>query len=80
MKTHVQKWGNSLALRIPKIFVTEMELEIDSPVEISLIEGKLILEPILNSQLELEQLLDQITPENIHNEVDTGAAVGREIW
>jgi antitoxin MazE len=80
MKTHVQKWGNSLALRIPKIFVTEMELEIDSPVEISLIEGKLILEPILNSQLELEQLLDQITSENIHNEVDTGAAVGREIW
>jgi antitoxin MazE len=80
MKSHVQKWGNSLALRIPKIFVTEMELEIDSPVEISLIEGKLILEPILNPQLELEQLLDQITSENIHNEVDTGAAVGREIW
>ena len=80
MKTHVQKWGNSLALRIPKIFVTEMELEIDSPIEISLIEGKLILEPILNPQPELEQLLDQITPENIHNEVNTGAAVGREIW
>ena len=80
MKTRVQKWGNSLALRIPKSFAEEVGIDRDAPVDVSIDNGRLIIEPIPVSVLDLEQLLSQITPENIHHEIDTGPAVGNEIW
>jgi antitoxin MazE len=80
MKSHVQKWGNSLALRIPKSFASEIGLENESAVEVSLADGKLVITPVAKSELTLKQLLAKITPENIHHEVETGSAVGNEIW
>jgi antitoxin MazE len=78
--TRVQKWGNSLALRIPKSFATEVGLEHDSSVEVSLVDGKLIVVPVAKPKLTLKQLLAQVTEDNLHHEVDTGPAVGREVW
>ena len=80
MKTRVQIWGNSLALRIPRPFADEAGLEKDSPVELSLVEGKLVITPIARTRFSLEQLLAQISAENLHGEVETGAAVGAEAW
>ncbi|RRR76745.1 MAG: AbrB/MazE/SpoVT family DNA-binding domain-containing protein [Candidatus Viridilinea halotolerans] len=80
MQSRVQKWGNSLALRIPKSFATEIGLHDDTPVELSLVEGKLVVAPLSLPPFSLEALLDQITPENRHNEEDSGAVVGREVW
>ena len=80
MKTRVQKWGNSLALRIPKSFASEVGLKSGSPVEVSLADGKLVIAPIAKPELTLRQLLAKVTPENIHHEVETGPAVGNEIW
>ena len=80
MKTRVQKWGNSLALRIPKSFAVEAGLECDSPVEVSLIDGKLVIAPAIKPKLTLKQLLAQVTKDNLHREVDTGLAVGSEVW
>lgn len=80
MKTKVRKWGNSLALRIPKSFASEAGFEQDATVEISLVEGKLILTPILEPATTLEELLSGVTAENIHREIDAGPAVGKEIW
>jgi antitoxin MazE len=80
MRTRVQKWGNSLALRIPKSFATEVGLTHNSPVEVSLVGGKLIIVPIANPKLTLKQLLAQVTEDNLHHEVDTGPATGREVW
>jgi antitoxin MazE len=54
--------------------------EDNSPVELSLIDGKLIVAPVTKSQYSLEGLLAQVTEENVHSEVDTGAAVGGEVW
>ena len=76
----MQKWGNSLALRIPKSFATEAGLRNESPVEISLEEGKLVIMPVVEQELTLEQLLAQVTEENVHHEIDTGPAAGRETW
>lgn len=76
MRTQVQKWGNSLALRLPKPFATEIGLQRNSPVEISLVDGKLIIEPVLT----LEHLLAQVNEDNLHAEIETGSAVGREAW
>jgi antitoxin MazE len=78
--TRVQKWGNSLALRIPKSFATEVGLEHDSSVEVSLVDGKLIVVPVAKPKLTLKQLLAQVTEDNLHHEVDAGPAVGREVW
>ena len=80
METKVKKWGNSLALRIPKPLAVEVGLEDDSPVELSLLDGKLVIEPIVREQLSLEKLLAQVTESNLHGEVDTGPAVGGEAW
>jgi antitoxin MazE len=80
MKARIQKWGNSLALRIPKPFAEESNLREDSPVEISVRSGKLIVVAIEEPQLSLEELVAKITPENRHAEIETGAAVGNEVW
>ncbi len=80
MKTRVQKWGNSLALRIPKAFAEEVGLEKETTVEVSLEDGKLVISPVGRQKPTLEELLAQITPENLHGEVDYGPPVGNEIW
>jgi len=80
MKTQVQKWGNSLALRIPKPFAEEIGLRRYSEVEVSVQDGRLIIEPIPDSAPELKALLAQVTEENLHHEISTGHAMGREAW
>jgi antitoxin MazE len=80
MKTRIQKWGNSLALRIPKSFATEMHLEKGTLVEMSLHDGKLLVTPLLHPAITLEALLTHVTPQNLHHEIDTGSAVGGEVW
>ena len=80
METRVKKWGNSLALRIPRPLAAEVGLDDDSPVELSLVEGKLVVSPLHQVEYSLERLLAQVTEENVHSEVATGPAVGEEAW
>ena len=80
MRTRIQKWGNSLALRIPMPFAEEIRLRQDSLVELSLVDGRLVITPATETEFTLENLLIGITPENLHSEVDTGPATGREAW
>ena len=78
METRVQKWGNSLALRIPKPFANQIGLEPNSPVELSLRGAELVIVPVKSPILKLDDLLVQVTEHNLHGEVDTGPAVGSE--
>jgi antitoxin MazE len=80
MRTRVQKWGNSLALRIPKSFAAEAGLHADSAVELKLVDGTLVVHAITPPPLTLEQLLRGITDQNLPGEWDTGPAVGKEVW
>ena len=80
MKTRVQKWGNSLALRIPKAFAEEAGLSANSAVELSLAAGGLVVQPIRPRALTLDELLRGITEDNLPSEWDTGPATGKEIW
>ena len=80
MKTRVQKWGNSLALRIPKSFAGEVGLQRESSVEVSLANGKLVITPIAKPKPTLKQLLAKVTKKNLHREVDSGVVVGNETW
>ncbi len=80
MLTKVQKWGNSLALRIPKAFALDAQLENDSFVEMTIVEGQIIITPVVAPSWTLEELLAGINKNNIHHESDTGFAVGNEVW
>lgn len=71
MQARVQRWGNSLALRIPKTFAAELGLENDASVEITLLEGKLVVAPTQAPEYNLEELLAGVTDENIHAEIDS---------
>lgn len=80
MKSTVQKWGNSLAIRIPKSFATEIDLSQGAEIDLVLLENKIQIKPIKKKKISLDDLLSQVTEENIHKEVDTGTPVGKEIW
>ena len=76
----VQKWGNSLAVRIPKVYAGETQIQEGSSVDLSLLEGTLVITPVDKKAFTLEQLLKDVTPENRHPSMDSGTAVGQEIW
>ncbi len=80
MKTRVQKWGNSLALRIPKAFAEEAGLHANASVELSLVDGSLVVKPAEPATPTLEELLRGITDDNIPGEWHTGPATGKEVW
>ena len=80
MKTYVQWWGNSLALRIPKSFAAEIGLAENLAVDMSVAEGRLVVQPQVAESLRLEDLLRGITDVNVHREWETGPAVGKEVW
>lgn len=78
MHTHIQKWGNSLAVRIPIQYSRQLQLEPGAAVEISLEDNHLLIWPQKDT---LDQLLSQITPENVHGEVfEDDDPQGSEIW
>jgi antitoxin MazE len=80
MKTRIQKSENNLLVIIPDTFVTEIGLTVDSEIEISLIDGRLIIEPIIKLSPKLDDLLLKIDKYNLHQETDTGMPVGNEVW
>lgn len=80
MHTHVRRWGNSLALRIPKILAKEAGIVEGSLVEIELDGDTLSVTAVPAKRYTLAGLLAEVTPDNVHGEVKTGHAVGREDW
>ncbi|MDO9107879.1 MAG: AbrB/MazE/SpoVT family DNA-binding domain-containing protein [Coriobacteriia bacterium] len=80
MKTKVQRWGNSLAVRIPKTFAEEVGLKDDSPIEMRFVKGGLLVEPSSEWMPSLDEMLAGVTVSNLHDEVDTGPAQGSEAW
>ena len=80
MLTKVQKWGDRLALRIPKALAEEAGLEAGSEIELRVENGCLEIYLPGTPRYTLEELVAQITPENRHDEVDWGPPVGKEVW
>ena len=80
MRIRVQKWGNSLAVRIPKSFALETALDHNSEVDLALDHGRLVITPVISPEFSLEELLDGVNASNLHAETDTGPSVGRETW
>ena len=79
MQVTMRKWGNSIGVRIPAVILTELNLSAEKKVDVRAEAGRIIIEPIIDSQETLEQLLGQITPDNVHSEIDFGESVGKEL-
>jgi len=79
MKVQIQKWGNSLALRIPKSFAIETNIEQGSTVEVTLEKDRIVMKPA-KDDVSLESLLAEVTKENLHSETDFGTPEGKEVW
>ena len=80
MRVRVQKWGNSLALRIPKPFAEDAGVSEGTVVDVSVADGRLTASPIAPRSVRLNDLLRRVTKRNLHGETATGRAVGREAW
>jgi antitoxin MazE len=80
MQTKIQKWGNSLGLRIPRSFAAEAQVEEGATVDLSVENGRLLVRPLRVRKYSLNGLLRKVSRRNLHGEVSTGRAVGREAW
>ena len=76
----IVRWGNSLAVRLPKNFADSLRLAEGASVRLALSRGRLIVEPAPQQEFTLDDLVQRITDQNLHAETDTGKPVGRETW
>jgi len=80
MQTKVQKWGNSMAVRIPKAFVKETRVAYGTTVDLSVVNGTIVIAPQKAPEYQLDDLLRGVNKHNLHAEARSGDAVGREVW
>ena len=80
MQTRVQKWGNSLGVRIPRGLAEEVGLVAGTEVSLSSKDGQLVVTPAIPTRLSLDDLLAGVSEGNIHSPIDIGSAVGAEIF
>ena len=80
MFTTIAKWGNSLALRIPQHIGQEIQINEGAEVDLVVVDGNLVIKPRSRRRYSLEELVAGITPDNLHSEVESSAAVGNEAW
>jgi antitoxin MazE len=78
MKATIQKWGNSLALRLPKALAEEAKIRAGSKVELVSTPEGVLVKARRKPRYRLSDLLSRVTPENIHTETGWGSSVGRE--
>ena len=80
MESVVRKWGNSAAIRIPARELKAANLSVDDPVVVRVDRGRIVIEAVARRAVSIDALVAAITPENMHEAVDTGAARGEEAW
>jgi antitoxin MazE len=78
MEAVIKKWGNSPALRLNAAAMKTAAFEVDQRVSVQVSKGRIVIEPFETADYRIEDLLEAITPENRHSEVDFGAPVGKE--
>ncbi len=80
METPIGKWGNSLALRIPRSVAAKVGITLNAAVELTPQGEQLVVSLLTRRVAELDSLLAAVTEENLHGEVETGSSVGSEAW
>jgi antitoxin MazE len=79
MRAIVKKWGNSASVRIPAGIMEAAHFSLDMPVDVREQDGRIIIEPIKGREFDIARLLADITPDNLHTEIDFGAPTRKEL-
>jgi antitoxin MazE len=79
MNSIVKRWGNSLAVRLPKDLAQTLEINEGSRLTLEVVEDGLLIKRSRKKR-DLDALLEGVTRECIHGEVDWGEPVGKEVW
>lgn len=74
---HVGRWGSSLAVRIPRAVAEQCGVSEGSAMEMEVRSGRIVMR---KNNYDLADMVERITPENVHSEVDFGGPVGEELW
>ena len=80
METKIQKWGNSLAVRLPKDITKKLALREGSVVAVSEDKRRIIVQNVPQKKAPLTELVKQITPKNLHSEIEWDDPRGMETW
>jgi antitoxin MazE len=80
MKVTIKKWGNSASVRIPASVMAAARLSLDQTVDVREESGRIVVEPVYETEFDIDCLVARITDDNRHEAVDFGRPVGREIW
>jgi antitoxin MazE len=80
MKAAIRKWGNSASVRIPAGVLRAAKLDIDDAVDVREEGGCVVIEPVRRKEYSLAELVNGISAQNLHDEVDFGGLVGKEVW
>lgn len=80
MRVQVRKWGNSLALRIPKAIAEDAGVRVGTVLDVAVSRGRVVATPVAPAAVKLQELLRRVTRRNIHGEVETGPPTGHEVW
>jgi antitoxin MazE len=79
MKAVVRKWGNSASVRIPASVMAAARISLNQPVDVRAEGGRIIVEPVRPDEYDLGDLINGITDENRHGEIDFGVPTGKEV-
>lgn len=80
MEAVIKKWGNSAAVRLPASIMKAAKISLEQPVEIHAEDNRVVIQPVQAHDYALDDLVAKITTANRHAAVDTGPAVGAEVW
>lgn len=76
-RSHIVRWGTSLAIRIPKSVAEQWGVHEGSRIEMVPRGDQLVMS---KRAYDLAELLARMSPETLHGEIDTGPTQGREEW
>lgn len=79
MITKTAQWGNSIGVRIPRDLAKRVGISVNSTVEIDEADNGIVIKPVGKKEYSLKELVNGITRQNRHHEVDFGRPVGKEI-
>ncbi|MBI4370780.1 MAG: AbrB/MazE/SpoVT family DNA-binding domain-containing protein [Elusimicrobia bacterium] len=79
MVTKIQKWGNSLGVRLPRPAAKDARVDVGTLVDVQVKKGEIVLHPIREKRYDLDEMLAGVHPSNLHGEIETGRPVGREV-
>jgi antitoxin MazE len=80
MPARVKKWGNSAAVRIPATILANAGLALDQRVDVREDNGRIVIEAARRKRFRIGDLVKGIRPDNLHEAVESGPPLGREVW